>query len=206
MMQYSQQPLRPPFLGTSFDVVAFAASAGGLNALSQILAALPADFPAAIVVVQHMSPHHESELDEILGKRITLCIKQAEQGEQIRPGSVYIAPPNQHLVVNPAGYLLLSSAERVRFNRPSANVLFEAVANSFRHRAIAVVLTGVNGDGSAGVQAVKQAGGVVIAQDEATSDFFGMPGSAIETGCVDLVLPLNEIATILMVLMARGHP
>jgi len=110
---------------------------------------------------------------------------------------VYVAPPDRHLLVNADGTLSLSKAELVHFLRPSADLLFESVAASFKDRAIAVVLTGTGADGSSGLQAIKKMGGTVVSQDEGTSEFFGMPSAAIQTGQVDFVLPLEEIASAL---------
>jgi two-component system chemotaxis response regulator CheB len=185
----------------SFEVVAVAASAGGLNALSQLLAALPKDFPAAVVVVQHLDPRHRSLMADILSRRTALEVRQAEEDDELSPGTVYIAPPNRHLLVNPEGTLTLAQSELVHFVRPSADLLFESVAASFKHRAIGVVLSGTGSDGSMGVQAIKKMGGTVIAQDEATSEFFGMPNSAIQTGSVDFILPLKEIPSALVTLV-----
>jgi two-component system, chemotaxis family, protein-glutamate methylesterase/glutaminase len=185
---------------TPFEVVAIAASAGGLKALSETLSALPADFAAAIVVVQHLDPRHRSLMAEILGRRTTLSVKQAEEGDVLLSGSVFIAPPDHHLLVNHGGMLSLSQSELVHFVRPSADLLFESVAASYRERAIAVVLTGSGSDGSMGVQAVKKMGGTVIAQDERTSEFSAMPNAAVETGAVDFILPLDEISAALVTL------
>ena len=185
-----------------FEIVALAASAGGLNALTHVLAALPKDFPAALVVVQHLDPRHRSLMAEILGRRTKLQVKQAEEGDRCRPGNVFIAPPNQHLLVNPDCTLSLSHSELVHFVRPSADLLFESVAGSFKERAVAVVLSGTGSDGSMGVKAIKKMGGTVIAQDEPTAEFFGMPGAAIQTGSVDFVLPLDEISAALATLVA----
>jgi two-component system, chemotaxis family, protein-glutamate methylesterase/glutaminase len=139
-----------------------------------------------------------------LNRHTALTVKEAEAGDMLVPGTAFIAPPNKHLLVNPGGTLSLSDSELVHFVRPSADLLFESVAGSFKERAIAVVLTGTGNDGAMGVRAIKKMGGTVIAQDEATSDFFGMPGGAIQTGNVDFVLPLNEIAPALVTLvMAR---
>ena len=189
---------------SAYDVVALAASLGGVRALSQILEPLPPDFPAAITVVQHLEPQRRSLLADILSRRTALTVKQAESGDQLRPGTVYIAPPNKHLLVNPDGTLSLSQSEQVHFARPSADRLFESVAVSFKERAIAVILTGRDGDGSMGVRAIKKMGGTVIAQDQATSEAFGMPSAAIETGSVDLVRPLNQIASVLVTLVMAG--
>jgi two-component system chemotaxis response regulator CheB len=192
------------FATTSFNILAIAASAGGLAAIGKILSGLPADFPAAIVIVQHLDPRHRSLMAEILSRRTTLRVKQAEEGDILSPSTVYIAKPNHHLLVNPDGTLSLSQSEQVHFVRPSADLLFESVAASYKDRAIAVVLTGTGSDGTKGVQAIKKMGGTVIVQDEATSDFFGMPGSAIKTGNVDFILSLDEIPSILISLIKGG--
>jgi len=193
------------FPGAAFDIVALAASAGGLMALGKVLSGIPAEFPATIVVVQHLDPRHRSLMAEIIGRMTPMKVKQAQEGDKLEPGIVYIAPPNRHLLVNPDGSLSLSLSELVHFVRPSADLLFESVAGSYRERAIAVVLTGTGSDGSMGVQAIKKMGGTVIVQDEATSEFFGMPDAAIKTGSVDFVLPLREIASALVALVASGE-
>jgi two-component system chemotaxis response regulator CheB len=184
-----------------FDIVALAASAGGLKALTDVLAALPEDFPAALVVVQHLDPRHRSLMAEILGKRTALPVTEAREGERVEPGHAYIAPPNRHLLVNPDRTLSLTQTELVHFVRPSADLLFESTAASYRERAIAVVLSGSGRDGAMGVKAIKKMGGTVIVQDEQTSEFFGMPDAAQRTGLVDFVLPLNEIAPALQTLV-----
>lgn len=185
-------------LSAAFNVVVLVASAGGLSALSQILRALPLNFPAAIIVVQHLDIQSEPSLiTDALSRPTTLPLKHAQEGP-LRPGMVYIAPPNEHLLVTPKGTLCLSQAVLVDFARPSADLLFQSVAASFKDRAIAVVLTGTGNDGSLGVQGIHKMGGKVIAQDENTSEFFDMPSAAIATGTVDFVLPLNEIASALM--------
>ena len=180
-------------------------SLGGLKALSTILSALPADFPAAIVVVQHLSPHHQSFLAEILNRRTPLTVKQAESEDQLQPGTVYIAPPNKHLLVSANGSLSLSDSARVHFVRPAANNLFESVAASFNERALAVVLTGRDSDAAKGVEAIKKMGGTVIAQNQSSSESFEMPSAAIDTGSVDLVLPLHKIASALVKLVMSGE-
>src|SRR5262245_5373137 len=188
----------------AFDIVAIAASAGGLRALTIVLAGLSPDFPTSIAVVQHLDPRHRSLMADLLSRQSRLPIKQAEEGDRVQPGSVYIAPPDRHLLVNEDGSLSLSRTELVHFVRPSADLLFESVAASFRDRAIAVVLTGTGSDGATGVRAIKKMGGTVIAQDEASSDFFGMPNAAIQTGVVDFILSLKEIGPALTKLVARG--
>jgi len=166
---------------------------------------MPADFPAVMVVVQHLDPRHRSLMADILSRRTPLLVKQAEEGDRVQPAAVYIAPPNRHLLVNPDGTLSLSQSELVHFLRPSADLLFESVAASYRERAIAVVLTGTGSDGAMGVRAIKKMGGMVIAQDEATAEFFGMPRAAIQSGSADFILPLSEIPTALVTLVMKGE-
>jgi two-component system chemotaxis response regulator CheB len=184
--------------------VAMASSAGGLSALTEVLGALPADFSAVIFIVQHLDPHHRSVLAEILGRRTILHVKQAEDGDTVARGQVFVAPPDRHLLVNLDGTISLSQSELVHFVRPSADLLFESVAASFRSHAIAVVLTGTGSDGVMGVLAIKKMEGIVVVQNEETSDFFGMPGAAIQTGSADYILPLSEISAVLVDLVRKG--
>lgn len=186
-------------------IVALVASAGGLAALSQVLSDLPRDFPVPIAVVQHLDRRHPSLMADILGRRTSLPVKEVKEGEKLLAGSVYIAPPNKHMLVNPDLTCTLTQTELVHFVRPSADLLLESVAASFKAGAVAVVLSGSGSDASMGVQAIKKLGGTAIAQDERTSEFFGMPGAAIETGCVDLIVPLKEIAGTIVRLVMKGH-
>jgi two-component system, chemotaxis family, protein-glutamate methylesterase/glutaminase len=177
-----------------FDIVAIAASAGGLKALSAVLSGLPGDFPAALVVVQHLDRRYRSRMSEILAKRTALQVREAREGDVIAPGAAYIAPPDHHLLVNKGGRLTLTQTELVHFVRPSADLLFESTAACFRERAIAVVLSGTGRDGAMGVRAIKKMGGKVMVQDRKSSEFPGMPHAAAQTGAADLILPLAEIA------------
>ncbi|HEY7237823.1 MAG TPA: chemotaxis protein CheB [Burkholderiales bacterium] len=185
----------------SFDIVALAASAGGLNALTHVLHGLPADFAAGIVVVQHLDPRHRSLMADILGRRTGLTVREARHGDHVSAGTVMIAPPNNHLLVNQGGTLTLTQTELVHFVRPSADLLFESTAAAYRERAIAVVLSGSGTDGAMGVKAIKKMGGTVIVQDQESSEFGGMPEAAQRTGIVDFVLPLQEIALALQTLV-----
>jgi two-component system, chemotaxis family, protein-glutamate methylesterase/glutaminase len=189
----------------AFEIVALAASAGGLRALSEVLGSLPEDFPAALAVVQHLDPRHRSLMAEILGRRTPLRVQQAREGDVLAPGRAYIAPPDRHLLVNPDGTLSLTRTELVHFVRPSADLLFESTAAAYRERAIAVVLSGSGTDGAMGLKAIKKMGGTVIVQDQATADFTGMPAAAAQTGLADFVLQLEEIAPALQTLVGgRG--
>lgn len=195
---------RPRGGESSFDVVALAASAGGLNALSQVLSGLPRDFPAAVVVVQHLDRRHRSLMADILSRRTALHVRQAAEGDRLTPGTVFIAPPDRHLLANPDNTLSLSQSELVHFLRPSADLLFESVAASCRHRVIGVVLSGSGSDGSMGVRGIKKMGGTVIVQDAKTAQFSGMPKAAAQTGVADFVLPLEEISRALVTLVMKG--
>ena len=188
----------------AFDIIAVASSAGGLKALEVLLSTMPKDLEIPIVIVQHLDPRHQSLMAKIVSRHTPLKVKEAEDGEKLQGGTVYIAPPNNHLLVNTDFTLSLSHSELVHFLRPSADLLFESVAASYKDRAIAVVLTGTGSDGAMGITAIKKLGGTVIAQDEETSDFFGMPGGAIRTGNVDFILPLDEIGPALVSLV-RGE-
>lgn len=185
-----------------FWVVATASSAGGMRALQSLLAELPADFPAAVLVVQHMMPGQRSLLAAILDRGCALPVHEAESGERIAPGRVYVAAPGRHLVLEPDLTLTLSHAAPEHHVRPSAEVLFASVARACGPRCAAVVLTGRDGDGSLRCSDVRTAGGTVIAQDPATAEYPWMPQSAIDTGCVSMVLSLAEIPAALQTLVA----
>jgi len=194
--------VRPP----AFEIVAIAASAGGVFALTEILGKLPAHFPAIVVVVQHLDRRHRSLMPQIFGRRSNLPVFQAIEGMEVQPGTVYLAPPDRHLLINRDGTVSLTQTELVNFVRPSADLLFESVAAAYGEHAIAVVLTGAGKDGSMGVTAIKQRGGTVIAQDQASSEFFSMPSAAIRTGAVDFVLALDEIPSALVTLVSGEVP
>jgi two-component system chemotaxis response regulator CheB len=189
-----------------FDVVVMAASVGGITALDQVLSQLPGDFPLPIVIVQHRDPKALSLLDRILGRRTSLRVKNAEAGERPVAGTVYLAPTDRHLTFRSDRTFAAVDGRRIRHTLSSANPLFESAAAVFHDRVLAVVLTGYDRDGTDGVQAVGAMGGTVIAQDEATSASFGMPGSAIATGAVRFVLPLPDIAPALVRLANTGTP
>jgi two-component system, chemotaxis family, protein-glutamate methylesterase/glutaminase len=183
--------------GDPYGIVAVAASAGGITALGRVLGGLTSGFSVPVVVVQHLDPRHKTIIAEVLGRRAQLPVKLAEDGERAKPGTIYVAPPNHHLLVEAEGMLTLSSSELVHFLRPSADLLFESVAGSYGPRAIACVLTGTGSDGAMGATAVKARGGTVIVEDPETAEFKGMPEAAVAAGAVDFVLPLDEIATVI---------
>jgi two-component system, chemotaxis family, protein-glutamate methylesterase/glutaminase len=185
-------------------VIGLVASAGGVSALSEILSSLPGHFPAALVVVQHTWPRAKSHFAELLARRSDLRVKEAEEGDHLYAGWAFIAPPDKHVMVNPDDTLSLCQTGRVCHVRPSGDVLFASMAVSCKERAVVVVLTGGDDDGATGAKLVKVMGGMVIAQDEVSSERFDMPRAAIATGAVDYVLPLDQIATYLGYLAYGG--
>lgn len=206
MIQQQGYRVWSQFPGVAYNVVGIAASQGGLQAIRSILAALPSNFPAALVVVQHIYPHSPSYMDLLLRRETALQVKPAESGEVLRPGVVYTPVPDRHLVVAADGTLCLENGPKVNFTRPAADKLFTSLAATYRSRAIAVVLTGRESDGKLGVLALKRQGGMVIAQDPATCAYASMPQAAIDTGKVDIVLPPDQIAAALIDVIgaARG--
>ena len=183
-----------------YGLVAIAASAGGITALQALLSTLPRDLPVPMAVVLHRSWRDVDLLPMVLGRSSTLPVRLAEPGKPVQPGTVYVAPADAHLLVGSDRRFELMDGGRIRHVRSSANPLFTSAAYVLGP-VIGVVLTGMGQDGTDGVQAVKRAGGIVIAQDEATAEWFSMPRSAIGTGAVDYVLPLDRIGAKLVELL-----
>ena len=180
-----------------YHLVVVAASAGGLTALVSVLEKLPVEFPLPVGVVQHIDPNHPSRVASILDRRTPLPVSQARNLDAMIRGHVYVAPPGVHMVIAPGYSVHLTNTAPVHFVRPAADLLFESAARSCG-RVIAVILTGTGSDGTAGAAVVHAAGGIVIAQNQATSEFFGMPQAAIDSGVVDYVLPIEEIGRALI--------
>jgi two-component system, chemotaxis family, protein-glutamate methylesterase/glutaminase len=184
-------------------LVTIAASAGGIPALQRVLSSLPADFPAAIAIVQHRTEHQPDLLAKVLGRSSRLPVRQAVSGDLMSSRQVYLAPAGHHLIVRENGTFGITDGRKIRHVRSSANPLFESAAQVVGPGVVAVVLTGGDSDATDGVQAVKAAGGTVIVQDEASSQCFSMPASAIRTGAVDYILPIEEIGPMLVKLAAN---
>lgn len=180
-----------------YELVAVGCSAGGVRAVSLLLSGLPQEFAVPVVIVQHLDPRHETVIAEVLGRRSMLPVKLAAHEEQAKAGTVYVAPPNRHLLIGADGTLTLSDSDLVHFLRPSADLLLESAAGAYGPSVIACVLTGAGSDGAMGVSAIKARGGTVIAQDPESAEFKGMPEAAVGTGAVDFVLPLSEIAPVI---------
>jgi two-component system chemotaxis response regulator CheB len=172
--------------------VAIGASAGGVQALRTIIAALPADLPAAVFVVLHLDPNGRSFLPMLLAAATALRVPDVRDESPVETGTIYVAVPDRHLLVADGRVRLVVSAP-VHFVRPSIDHLFESVALSWLTAAVGVVLTGNGSDGAAGIAAIKHGGGCTIVQDPRDADFPSMPRAAIATGFVDSVLPLAAI-------------
>lgn len=178
-----------------------------MEALRELLPQLfRSPLPVPVLVVQHVGAARRSRLAEILARQTGLPVTEAAEGERPLPGHVYVAPSDRHLVVGkgPGPVLHLDEGPRVHFVRPSVDVLFESVAETFGKGATAVVLTGTGSDGADGSRKIHDAGGVVVVQDPATSNSGGMPGAAVATGIVDAVLPLGEIGGFVQALTGQG--
>jgi two-component system chemotaxis response regulator CheB len=176
------------------DIVAIGSSTGGPAALHKILSELPADFPAPIVIVQHISFGFVEGLASWLDTASPLQVKVGKQGERMQAGSVYIAPDGQHMQVDRFGKISLNQAEQVGGFRPSVTPLFDSVARANGSAAMGVILTGMGADGAVGMRSLYQAGAITLAQDEASCVVFGMPKEAIALGAVQHIVPLDKVA------------
>jgi two-component system chemotaxis response regulator CheB len=183
------------------NAVVIAASTGGPMALCQLCSVLPETFPVPILIVQHNTSGFDQAFVQWLNDYSQLEILLAKEGTVPAGGCVYIAPTDKHMLINRTG-ITLDYGELINNQRPSADALFKSAGEIFGDSLVSVVLTGMGNDGAEGTRAVKKAGSVTIAQDEASSMIFGMPQAAIETNCVDFILPLNEIAGKLVSLTA----
>jgi two-component system CheB/CheR fusion protein len=177
---------------TTFPVVALGASAGGLQAFRAFLAAVPPKSGLAFIMVQHLDPKHASMMAEILSAHAPVAVAEAGDGMRIEPDRVYVIPPGRYLAVRD-GAIRLSLPQGHETVRMPFDVLLQSLAEDFRERAVCVVLSGTGTDGSVGAKAIKEVGGLVIAQDPDEAEYEGMPRSAIATGAVDLILPLEKM-------------
>lgn len=192
----------PAMKASPLRLVTIAASAGGIPALRRVLSSLPADYPAAVAIVQHRAAHKPDLLAGVLSRSSRLPVQEVISDALMKLGQVYLAPADRHLVIESNGGFGTTDGRKIHHLRSSANPLFQSAARVLGPGVVAVVLTGGDSDASDGVQSVKAAGGTVIVQDEATSQCFSMPASAIRTGAVDYILPIQEIGPMLVKLAA----
>lgn len=175
------------------DIIVIGASAGGVEAATQLVRSLPADIPAAIFVVIHIAAHSKSVLPQIFQRRGYLPATHPQDGEKIQHGKIYVAPPDFHLLIKP-GYVNLAHGPKENRHRPAVDPLFRSAARAYTNRVVGIILSGSLDDGTAGLLAIKKVGGIAIVQDPEEALYDGMPGSAIENVEVDYVLPIAEIS------------
>jgi two-component system chemotaxis response regulator CheB len=187
------------------DIIVVGASAGGVEALGQLVRGLPADLPAAVFVVLHVPQHGTSVLPSILRRAGRLPVEHAKDGEAIRPGRVYVAPPDFHMLIK-NGHVRLARGPTENSHRPAIDPLFRTAARRYGRRVIGVVLSGVLDDGTAGLQSVKNRGGLAVVQDPADALYAGMPQNALENVAVDFTAPVAEIGPLLARLTAERLP
>jgi two-component system chemotaxis response regulator CheB len=183
------------------DLVAIGASWGGLTAIERVLEPLPADFPAAVVIVQHRQTGNDGRLVDLLAAHCALNVSEAEDKQALQPGMVLVAPPDYHMLVEP-GAVALSIDERVHFSRPSVDVLLHSVADAYGDRAAAIVLTGANADGAAGLARIVARGGTAIVQEPETAERREMPAAALAAVPTAKVVALDRIGQLLVDLVA----
>jgi len=176
------------------DIIVVGASAGGVEALKQLVKQLPRDLPASVFVALHLPEHSKSALPQILSRNSSLHALTPEDGERIQRGRIYVAAPDRHLLIK-RGYMRLVHGPRENGSRPAIDPLFRTAARAYGKRVVGVVLSGALDDGTVGLIAVKKQGGIAIVQDPEEALYPGMPRSAIENNEVDYILPVTEIAT-----------
>lgn len=181
-----------------YEAIVIGVSSGGMNVLKIITAALPIDFKIPIIIVQHIGAHSDSKWIQLLNEKSTLLIKEADEKEKIEKGTMYIAAPNYHLLIEKDKTFSLSIDERVNFARPSIDVLFESAAEAYREKLIGIVLTGSNNDGTKGIIRIKECGGLTIIQDPKAAESPYMPKSAIDAIEADYILSLEGIVELLI--------
>ncbi|HYO55810.1 chemotaxis protein CheB [Archangium sp.] len=197
-MQVQKPNVRPPPTDAPFPLVVIASSLGGPKALSVVLRGLPKGFPAPVCICQHISDGFTEGLAQWLGSESPLRVVEATDGEEMVPGSVYIARSGSHLVVRSGGRLALDPSPPVRGFRPSCDVLLMSAAESFGTRVLGVILTGMGRDGARGLKEIRERGGRTIAQDKASCAVYGMPKEAVRLGAAEEVLPLEQIGPTLI--------
>lgn len=180
-----------------YEIVVIGCSMGGMHALQVIFEAIPKEFPLPIAVVQHRYKTSSESLPAFLRRHAHLDVVDTIDKQWVRPGTVYLAPANYHLLVE-RGELSLSVDEAVAYSRPSIDVLFESAADAYGSGVIGVILTGANSDGARGSARIKKRGGFVVAQDPATAESPAMPQAAINEAPVDRILPLDRIGPFLV--------
>jgi two-component system chemotaxis response regulator CheB len=187
------------------EAIVMGGSSGALEALSTLLPALPEDCAIPVAIVLHLPPARPSHLAEVLSARTVLPVREAEDKQPIAAGTVYVAPPNYHLLVERTKTFALSADEAVLFSRPAIDVLFESAADVYRERLVGIVLSGASADGARGLSAVKRRGGIAIVQSPQASAAPEMPRAALSMVEADHVLALTDLASLLGQLATGRH-
>jgi two-component system chemotaxis response regulator CheB len=187
-------------LDRTFDAIVIGTSAGGVEALSVLLPALPASMRTSVLIVLHLPRHRPSLLVEIFAPKCALPVREAEDKEPVEAGTVYFAPPDYHLLVDQGPRVALSADAPVNFSRPSIDLLFESAADVWGARLLGIILTGASRDGASGLDAVRRAGGATIVQEPGSAHMPFMTEAALEQTPVDFVLSLEQIADVLRTL------
>jgi two-component system, chemotaxis family, protein-glutamate methylesterase/glutaminase len=195
-----ESPLQRPI-----GAIAMGASAGGIEALSVLLPALPASLPLPIFIVQHLNRERPSLLVSLFEKYCKLPVCEATDNAPVQAGTVYFAPPDYHLLIDAGPRIALSVDPPVHYSRPSIDVLFESASDQYGSSLLAILLTGANSDGAAGIKAVRDNGGMTIVQDPSSAHAPTMPQAALASGLPDLVLDLSGIAAVLTALPESGQ-
>ncbi|MEO0989527.1 MAG: chemotaxis protein CheB [Pseudomonadota bacterium] len=196
----------PPEDTSNIFVVGVGSSAGGLEAILELVKNLSGDIPAALVIVQHMSPQHRSLMTTIISHETGLKVVDVEDGMVPEKQTIYVTPPNHDVVLLDGRLRLQSPSPEIGAPKPSIDRFFISLAESLLERSVAIVLSGTGSDGSYGIKSIRSVGGITIAQDERSAKYDGMPIAAVETGCVDLILSPKEIAAHLeRILLSTGE-
>lgn len=188
-----------------YNAVVMGVSTGGVSALKIVLGALPTDFPIPILVVTHITPDSDNGLAVLLDTLCSIRVKEADEGENILKGTVYLAPANYHLLIEQDGILALSIDPPVNYARPSVDVLFESAADVYGNTVIGVIMTGAGSDGSRGLLQIKNSGGLTIVQNPANAEMNSMPLNALKLQKADYIVTLKEIPQLLLNL-TRNKP
>jgi two-component system chemotaxis response regulator CheB len=179
------------------ELLVMGGSAGSFTLIQAVVKALPKDFALPVLIVLHRGKQYKSLLEDLLQLHAAVKVDEAQDKEQLRPGHVYIAPADYHLLAEPDGSISLDVSEPVWFCRPSIDVLFESAADSYKGKTMGILLSGANEDGAAGLQMIRRSGGLGMVQDPEEAEFSIMPGAAVKRDAADLVFRTEDIPVII---------
>ena len=189
----------------NLTIIGIGSSAGGLEAIRELVATLPTSLNVAYVIVQHMSPHHKSLMTELVARQTSLKVEDVKDGTDPKASVIYVTPPNTDIVYGDGKLQLLEPSTQVASPKPSVDRFLLSLADEHGENSMAIILSGTGTDGAYGVQAIREAGGITIAQDTESAKYDGMPMAAMQTGCIDLVLRPFEIGTHLQKILTSAR-